>query len=63
MWFHCFHHQGEYMNIANGEFLPDWLPARLPAVNAETFGADAALIAQHMHNLQQFALRGGPKQL
>ncbi|MBF2054094.1 MAG: hypothetical protein IGS03_11640 [Candidatus Sericytochromatia bacterium] len=63
MWFHCFHHQGEYMNIANGEFLPDWLPARLPAVNAETFGADAALIAQHMRSLQQFALRGGPKNL
>lgn len=63
MWFHCFHHQGEYMNIANGEFLPDWLPARLPAVNTETFGSDAALIAQHMRSLQQFALRGGPKNL
>lgn len=63
MWFHCFHHQGEYMNIANGEFLPDLLSERLPKVNAETFGADWQVIAQHMHSLQHFSLQGGPKTL
>jgi hypothetical protein len=52
LWFHCFHHNSEYMNIANGEFFHDFLPDRLARVKPELFADDWTQIAKHMQSLQ-----------
>ncbi|PIQ26878.1 hypothetical protein COW36_15895 [bacterium (Candidatus Blackallbacteria) CG17_big_fil_post_rev_8_21_14_2_50_48_46] len=54
LWFHCFHHQGEYLNIANGEFFWDLHQERLAQILPETFGPDWEKLVTHAQSLPHF---------
>jgi len=54
LWFHCFHHHGEYLNIANGEFLPD-LHERIMGLHPELFGEDWEQMLLQTQRLQYYS--------
>jgi hypothetical protein len=54
LWFHCFEHAQRYLNIANGEFFPDWHAERQRHISPERFGSDAKTLRWHAERLPSF---------
>lgn len=57
LWFHCFQHNPEYVNIANGEFFPELVNPRMGKIRPQDFGSDWPDIALHSEKLLQEAMR------
>lgn len=60
LWFHCFQHSGEYMNLANGEYFPELLAPRLARIEPEIYGSDWQTIRTQTETLLQDAMRPAP---
>lgn len=57
LWFHCFQHSGQYMNLANGEYFPELLSIRLSQIVPEIYGQDWQIIRTQTQILLEDAMR------